>query len=500
MDAYFHLLFHPRDRKYLRFVWRNHIFQFRALPFGLAPAPWVFTKVARELCLHVRERGIRLKAYLDDGLLLASSRTLCTQQALQVLSLCRDLGFVLNEEKSDLVPAQQFQFLRRKLVLINTDNTTVACYVNKQGGGGGTLPLAVSESGTASPLVRGGEHSPIRETCSGENKHPDGLYRPVPHVSSLGMDSGPLSARTSLGGWFKPQVDLFATRFNHRLPLYVSPVLDPTAWAIDALSIPWSNLLGYAFPPFPILGKVLRKAREDLATLILVAPRWPAQAWFPELLHLSHVPPVKLSVSARSPLQPSGLPGDVAFDPEGSMSLRFLSEFLDKNQVPGAPSPSISIHPLTSILAPDDEDRTLCPVRSLRIYRKRTRSFRQKQRHLFLSYNEGYKTDIRRSSLSRWLKEVIKAAYARPNEELAVFSPRPHDIRAWASSLAFSHSVSLQKVLDAVYWRSPGTFIQYYLRGVSRLHDDGSRGIASAVVAQHPISATRPVSSRSSSR
>ncbi|KAL8614089.1 hypothetical protein ACOMHN_026306 [Nucella lapillus] len=139
-DAYFHLLFHPRDRKYLRFVWRNHIFQFRALPFGLAPAPWVFTKVARELCLHVRERGIRLKAYLDDGLLLASSRTLCTQQALQVLSLCRDLGFVLNEEKSDLVPAQQFQFLRRKLVLINTDNTTVACYVNKQGGGGGHAP------------------------------------------------------------------------------------------------------------------------------------------------------------------------------------------------------------------------------------------------------------------------------------------------------------------------------------------------------------------------
>ncbi|KAL8585912.1 hypothetical protein ACOMHN_061073 [Nucella lapillus] len=123
------------------------------------------------------------------------------------------------------------------------------------------------------------------------------------------MDSGPLSARTSLGGWFKPQVDLFATRFNHRLPLYVSPVLDPTAWAIDALSIPWSNLLGYALPPFPILGKVLRKAREDLATLILVAPRWPAQGWFPELLHLSHVPPVKLSVSARSLLQPrSGIP------------------------------------------------------------------------------------------------------------------------------------------------------------------------------------------------
>ena len=33
-----------------------------------------------------------------------------------------------------------------------------------------------------------------------------------------------------------PNVDLFATRFNHKLPLYVSPVPDNHALAIDALS------------------------------------------------------------------------------------------------------------------------------------------------------------------------------------------------------------------------------------------------------------------------
>ena len=31
--------------------------------------------------------------------------------------------------------------------------------------------------------------------------------------------------------WGRPQVDLFATRFNHRLPKFVSPVPDVTAWA-----------------------------------------------------------------------------------------------------------------------------------------------------------------------------------------------------------------------------------------------------------------------------
>ena len=54
LDAYFHILIHPWDRKWLRFVWRGRVFQFRALPFGLAPAPWIFTKVVRELCVCLR--------------------------------------------------------------------------------------------------------------------------------------------------------------------------------------------------------------------------------------------------------------------------------------------------------------------------------------------------------------------------------------------------------------------------------------------------------------
>ncbi|KAH3715230.1 hypothetical protein DPMN_057936 [Dreissena polymorpha] len=36
-----------------------------------------------------------------------------------------------------------------------------------------------------------------------------------------------------------PLVDLFATRVNHRLPLYVTPVNDPAAWAFNLLIAPW---------------------------------------------------------------------------------------------------------------------------------------------------------------------------------------------------------------------------------------------------------------------
>ena len=35
------------------------------------------------------------------------------------------------------------------------------------------------------------------------------------------------------------QIDLFAMGFNKKLPLFVSPVPDPLATAVDTLSMPW---------------------------------------------------------------------------------------------------------------------------------------------------------------------------------------------------------------------------------------------------------------------
>ena len=46
-------------------------------------------------------------------------------------------------------------------------------------------------------------------------------------------------------------------RFNNKLPLFVPPVPDPQATAVDALSLPWEDLDVYAFPPTAILGKVV---------------------------------------------------------------------------------------------------------------------------------------------------------------------------------------------------------------------------------------------------
>ena len=42
----------------------------------------------------------------------------------------------------------------------------------------------------------------------------------------------------------------------------MSPVSDPQAWAVDALSLPWEGLVPYAFPPAAILGKVVEELQD----------------------------------------------------------------------------------------------------------------------------------------------------------------------------------------------------------------------------------------------
>ena len=110
-DAYFHIPIHPRSRKYLRFFLNSKAYQFTALPFGLATAPLEFTKVVKEGKLMAQTRGIRIHQYLDDWLLRAPCPEICQQHTQTHLALCRELGWVVNMKKSELVPQQIFNFV-----------------------------------------------------------------------------------------------------------------------------------------------------------------------------------------------------------------------------------------------------------------------------------------------------------------------------------------------------------------------------------------------------
>ena len=93
----------------------------------------------------------------------------------------------------------------------------------------------------------------------------------------------------------QPQVNLFATRFNNKLPQFVSPVPDPQAWEVDALSLSWEDLDPYGFSPAAILGKVVESLQDyPCNRIILIALGWPNMPWFWDLVETSSQIPLCL--------------------------------------------------------------------------------------------------------------------------------------------------------------------------------------------------------------
>ena len=89
---------HPESRHFLRFVAHGRAYQFPALCFGLSTAPQVFTRVMAPVFVVLHSLGIRVRRYLDNWLVQASSREALLRDLGVVLSLYRELGFVVNLE------------------------------------------------------------------------------------------------------------------------------------------------------------------------------------------------------------------------------------------------------------------------------------------------------------------------------------------------------------------------------------------------------------------
>ena len=183
--------------------------------------------------------------------------------------------------KAVLLALRQLEHLcKDQIVLVATDNTTVVSYINKQGG---------MRSGSLCALLwrllswchhRGitlrARHIPgrlnvIADKLSGHNQVIQTEWSLSPQVFSQ------LCSR-----WPPLLVDLFATRFNHKLPRFVSPVPDQAAWAVAEL----------------VLGSRLQYR------MILIAPGWPNMPWFWDLVDLSVQIPFTLPLTRDLVTQP----------------------------------------------------------------------------------------------------------------------------------------------------------------------------------------------------
>ena len=110
-EAYLQIPVHPESRCFLRFVAHGQVYQFTALCFGISTAPQVFSWVMAPVFAILHSWGIRMRQYLDDWLVQSSSRDSVIHDLQVVLDLCRELGIVVNPEKSHLEPSQVVQYL-----------------------------------------------------------------------------------------------------------------------------------------------------------------------------------------------------------------------------------------------------------------------------------------------------------------------------------------------------------------------------------------------------
>ena len=137
------------------------------------------------------------------------------------------------ELKTVFLALKEFQDLcSGKIVLVATDNTTVVAYVNKEGGtrSGPLCALlwriltwcAKKQETLKAPHIPG-RLNVVADKLSrlGQTIHPE--WSLLPEVFQI------LCSK-----WHRPQIDLFATRFNNKLPQFVSPVPDPLATAVEA--------------------------------------------------------------------------------------------------------------------------------------------------------------------------------------------------------------------------------------------------------------------------
>jgi len=120
-DAYFSVALNPSQRKFFCFKWEGETFQYVSMPFGLGPAPRIFTKLLKPIVGFLRQQGLRLDIYLDDILIISQSKESAREAVKLVVNLFEILGFVIQDEKSVLEPSQLLEYTG---LVIDTNSMT----------------------------------------------------------------------------------------------------------------------------------------------------------------------------------------------------------------------------------------------------------------------------------------------------------------------------------------------------------------------------------------
>ena len=110
-DAYLHVPIRNNLHKFLALSCWGKLFFFKALPFGLAPAPWLFSLLIEKALTALRSEGINILGYIDDLVLWNSDKDELQAHVLRTMTFLRSLGLTINKEKSFPSPTSSLSWV-----------------------------------------------------------------------------------------------------------------------------------------------------------------------------------------------------------------------------------------------------------------------------------------------------------------------------------------------------------------------------------------------------
>jgi len=109
--GYYSVPIAEEDQVKLRFNHSGKIFQCKVLPNCLCSALNWFTRLMKPVYASLRMLGQQMSGYIDDSLCLGDSYMECKANVKNTVCLTTDLGFMVHEKKSVLIPSQTITYL-----------------------------------------------------------------------------------------------------------------------------------------------------------------------------------------------------------------------------------------------------------------------------------------------------------------------------------------------------------------------------------------------------
>ena len=190
------------------------------------------------------------------------------------------------EMKAAMLAIQTFtKGMKDIAVHLKSDNTTTLAYLAKMGGTKNLTILKLSQE--IWEYLLSNKISLTVEYIPGKlNTEADWESRNHYDSSEWKLDPNIFQKLCQI--WGVPEIDLFASRTSHQLKTYYAWKPDPFSRATDAMQQNWTHLYAYAFTPFSMIGRTLRKASRQGTHLMLIAPMWQSQTWYPLLMRMAN--------------------------------------------------------------------------------------------------------------------------------------------------------------------------------------------------------------------